>query len=144
MSGFIKEDLSDDTKKLQQPCNACPYIKTVIPGATGGSDPEVYIGQGHGPFWLPCHKNCDFSNPNWKDNYQVQQCAGAAIYRANIDRSDLMPGSLHKLPKNAKVFGSPEELYAYHKQITIEEAKEFLQSNHPETLMIKEFLKVKK
>ena len=142
MAGIIN-DLSDDTKKLKSPCGACPYSKSVIPGATGGSDPEVYVSQGHGPFWLPCHKTCDFSDPSWKENYQAQQCAGAAIYRANIERDSLMPAMMHKLPKNDKVFGSPGELYAHHKQITIEEAKLFLQNNSPDTLMIKEFLKIK-
>jgi hypothetical protein len=141
--GLITKELSDKTKKLKQPCNECPYSKSVTPGALGGSDPEVYIGQGHGPFWLPCHKNCDFSDPNWKENYEVQQCAGAAIYRANTERDSIMPDSLLKLPKSDKVFESPEELYAHHKGISIEEAQEFLKCNTPDRLMVLEFLKIK-
>jgi hypothetical protein len=131
--------LTEDTKKLIKPCKECPYSKTVTPGALGGSDPEVYVGQGHGPFWLPCHKTCDFSDPNWKQDYSAQQCAGAAIYRANIERANIMPGSLHKLDKSDLAFGSPEELYAHHKGISLEEATEHLKNRKPDMLMYIEF-----
>lgn len=137
MSGFINH-IPDDTKKLQRPCNECPYSKTVTPGALGGSDPSVYVGQGHGPFWLPCHKNVDFKDPNWKQDTEVQQCAGAAIYRANVGRDIVMPGSLHKLPADESVFQSPAELLAHHRGITLGEADQYLIENSPENLMIRE------
>lgn len=138
----IIKKLDDSTKKLKKPCADCPYSKTVTPGVLGGSDASVYVGQGHGPFWLPCHKTCDFTDPNWKDNHTVQQCAGAAIYRANIDRAKLMPGSLHTLDKSDTVFQSPEELYAHHKQISLEEATEYLKQHPAEILMLEEFKKI--
>jgi hypothetical protein len=139
----ISLPIPESTTKLQKPCKDCPYSKTVIPGALGGSDPEVYIGQGHGPFWLPCHKTCDFTDPNWKKDTSVQQCAGAAIYRANIDRAFLMPISLQKLEQSDLAFGSPEELYAHHKQISIEEATDYLRYHTADMLMLLEFQKAK-
>lgn len=140
MPGFI-EKVPEDSKSMKKPCKDCPFSKTVIPGGLGGSDPSVYIGQGHGPFYLPCHKTCDFTDPDWKDNIQNQkQCAGAAIYRANIERQQFMPDSLLKLDKDNSVFESPEELYAHHKEISIEEAKKFLSKNSPEYLLCREYL----
>lgn len=139
MPGFIKDTIPEESKTMVKPCKDCPYSKTVIPGGLGGAKPEVYIGQGHGPFYLPCHKTCDFSDPNWKDNVTTpKQCAGAAIYRANIERADLFPNSLLKLPKNASVFETPEQLYSHHAGVSIEEAKLYLRNNGPEILMLKE------
>lgn len=139
---FISEQLSEDTKKLKKPCKDCPYSRTVIPGALGGSDPEVYIGQGQGSFWLPCHKTCDFSDPNWKTDYQsTQQCAGAAMYRANIGRDKTLSPQLLRLPPSELAFGSPEELYAHHKGISIEGAKLHLRANPPDRLMAIEYYK---
>jgi hypothetical protein len=130
----------EESKRLKKACGACPYSKTVVPGALGGSDPDVYVGQGHGPFYLPCHKTCDFDNPDWKTDSQTPlQCAGAAIYRANIDRAKLMPLTLHTLPKDDSCFGSPEELLAHHKGISIVEATEYLKHNTPDMLMYREF-----
>lgn len=134
---------TEDTKKLKKLCNACPFSRSVTPGALGGSDPAVYIGQGHGPFWLPCHKNCDFNDPEWKTDTSVQQCAGAAIYRSNLNRENMMPKHLHKLPANSEyVFSTPAELYAHHKGISLEDAQEYLKRNPPNLLMMQEFHKV--
>ena len=141
---MVITSVPDNTKKLQKPCNECPFSKTIEPGFTGGSDPSVYIGQGHGSFWLPCHKDCDFDDPDWKKDTSVQQCAGAAIYRANIERDHLMPKMLHRLPKSDLAFESPEELYAHHKGISLQEATEFLKNNPPRHLMAAEFCKIER
>jgi hypothetical protein len=136
-----KDKIPEKSKTLKKQCKDCPYSKTVVPGGLGGAKPEVYIGQGHGPFYLPCHKTCDFNDPNWKDNVtNPKQCAGAAIYRANIERADIMPKSLLKLPKNNSVFESPEELYSHHAKVSMKEAELFLKSNDPEVLMRKEII----
>jgi len=96
------------TDNPKVPCGECPFSRTAQPGGTGGSSPSVYVGQGHGPFWLPCHAHSDFDDPNWKNDTSKPQCAGAAIYRANIGRARLMPKELHQLPPDTElVFGSP-------------------------------------
>lgn len=139
---IIKETLAESTKKLKAPCKACPFSRKCEPGATGGSDPTVFIGQAFGPFWLPCHKTCDFSDPDWKKDLSVQQCAGAAIFRTNINRWHGMPSQLLRLPENKDlVFSSPEELLAHHKGITLEEAVKELKVRSPHALMIEEFIK---
>ena len=134
------KSIPEDTKRIKKACKACPYSKSVIPGATGGSPPDVYVGQGHGPFYLPCHKTCDFSDPDWKTDVDTpQQCAGAAIYRSNIGRGKLMPPMLHILPPDDSVFHSPEELLAHHLQVSTEVAAAYLKNNTPEQLMQREF-----
>ncbi len=139
------ESVPEDSKRIKKPCKDCPYSKTVKPGALGGSNPDVYVGQGHGPFYLPCHKTCNFDDPNWKTDFESpQQCAGAAIYRANIGRDKIMPAMLHKLPKDDSVFGSPEELLAHHKGISIEAVTEYLKKYTPDMLMTQEFYRAMK
>lgn len=104
----------NETHKLTQPCAECPFSKKCGEGALGGSHPTVYVGQIHGPFWLPCHRHCDFKDPNWKSDLSVQQCAGAAIFRANLGLSERMPPFLHKLPPSDLVFSTVEEFYKHH------------------------------
>lgn len=139
MPGIIKDSIPEGSKSMKKPCKDCPFSRTVKPGALGGSPAATFVGQGHGPFYLPCHKTCDFDDPNWKDNVTgPKQCAGAAMYRANIERAELMPNSLLKLPKSDLVFGSPEELFAHHQQVSIENATLYLSENTPEKLMVRE------
>ena len=139
----IINHIPEDTKKLQRPCSACPFLKSIKPGYLGGSDSTVYIGQGYGPFWLPCHKNCDFDDPNWKKDVTVQQCAGAAIYRANTGMSHLHPPHLHRLEKDPCVFESPEQFLAYHNNIPLEEAAAFLRKYPPVHWYYRELEKLK-
>ena len=115
------------TANVKEPCPACPFVKTVEPGALGGSSIAVYIGQSMGPFMLPCHKHCNFNDPYWKLKIEdTPQCAGAAMFRANIGVADLMPAALHSLPKSDKVFGSAAEFFAHHGRVDIDTAKEML------------------
>lgn len=109
---------------MQQVCKACPFSRTVEPGALGGSSPETYLGQAAGPFVLPCHLHCDFEDPDWKaKSINTPQCAGAAIYRANIGVAWGLPDAIHHLAPNVEaVFATPEEFLAHHKSITLLEA----------------------
>lgn len=112
---------------MPSPCAACPFSKAVKPGALGGSEPETYIGQAHGPFLLPCHKACDFDDPDWKvKTIDTPQCAGAAIFRANIGVADKMPPAIHALPPSDAVFTSEAAFLAHHKGISLMEATALL------------------
>lgn len=120
-----------------QPCGGCPWTRTVTPGALGGSLPETFIGQVHGPFWLPCHRRCDFSDPNWKTNYATAQCAGAAMYRANLGLQ-LSPALLQLTENRAAIFATDEEFLAHHKGISIEAARAQLDAEPPGTLLLRQ------
>lgn len=95
---------------------------------------------------LPCHLHCDFKDPNWKSKdtlVETPQCAGAAIFRANMGLSSAMPKSLHKMPADtSKVFSNPQEFYAHHKGISMAEADYQLQVLPPLVLMRTEMIEV--
>ncbi len=105
-------------KNVQNPCPACPFSRAVAPGALGGSPISKYVGQIIGPFVLPCHKHCDFDDPQWREkSIETPQCAGAAIFRANLGVNKLLPPALHKMPEDREtVFGSLTEFVQHHLQ----------------------------
>ncbi len=81
---------------------------------TGGSEPEVYIGQAYGPFLLACHMDPDYAkDPRSPENLQ---CAGAAAFRANVGILQLMPSFLLRVGADVeRVFATPAELVAHHR-----------------------------
>lgn len=99
-----------------QPCNQCPFSRAIEPGYLGGSPPETFIGQAVLPFWLPCHQ-CSNYRGKESDASKVRQCAGAAIFRANI--GSVPPAPMLVLPKDTElVFSTVAEFYAHHKRIS--------------------------
>lgn len=106
---------------MQQVCKQCPFSRTIEPGALGGSSPETYLGQAAGPFVLPCHLHCDFDDPDWKaKTVDTPQCAGAAIYRANIGMAQYLPPQIHRLAPNVDaVFARSVEFLAHHKKVSL-------------------------
>ncbi len=135
--------MSDEPKKQHEtPCAACPFRRTTAPGcqtqgvSLGGSPSFTYIGQAHGPFWLPCHSTHNYKDPVARRDPSNLQCAGAAIYRANTERDKQLPPSLLHLPKDVNaVFASPVEFLAHHEDIPITKAEEFLTRFTPDLLL---------
>jgi hypothetical protein len=128
----------------KKPCKECPFSRAIEPGATGGADPSVYVGQAYGPFWLPCHMDKDYTHAtaNQKANV-LAQCAGAAIFRANVGVEDQMPPWVHQLPADTTLsFASPAELIAHHGKMSLEEAEEFLRAFPPFLLLLIELSKL--
>ncbi len=118
--------------KLHKPCSECPFSRTAVANGTRGADPLIYIGQAFGPFWLPCHSD----DPVYQETQRcgtdtaVAQCAGAAIFRENVEVADDLPCALHKLPANRElVFSYAAELLAAHAGISINEAEAFVNGN---------------
>lgn len=109
----------------KKPCKECPFKKeNILTGPNpGGAAPTVYIGQAMGPFWLPCHMDKNYKDKNTDPN-EVSPCAGAAIFRSNIDVAKYMPPALYKLPEDKEdVFGSKEEFLAHYYQVSVEVIK---------------------
>ena len=102
---------------MKTPCNTCPFRRDVQPGALGGSPVTTFVGQVHGPFWLPCHSFTNYSDPNWKTDYSKPQCVGAAIYRANAVRHQLPEALLKMEPDHKLVFSTPEQFLSHHLRI---------------------------
>ncbi len=127
-------------KNVQIPCAACPWRRDSKPGGLGSKEPtETFIGQVYGPFYLPCHCGYprDGSDPDWKEKaLKAPQCAGAAIFRANIGVSRHLPEQLHRLPADpAKVFETAEEFTAHHKKCSLDHASDLLALTTPQELL---------
>jgi hypothetical protein len=130
------------TTQPTKPCKECPFSREIQPGALGGSAPEVYIGQAHGSFWLPCHMHSEFDDPNWKSNTAKPECAGTAIYRANV-YGKLDTSLLVLEPDREAVFATPAEFLAHHKGITLQQAEAELRVKPPVRHMIDEMEKIR-
>ena len=99
------------------PCGSCPFSRAVKPGTLGGSHPTVFVGQSIGPFVLNCHTADGYEHKR-TDCLAVAQCAGAAIFRANLGVADRLPDAIHKLPADHElVFSSHAELVSHHCQM---------------------------
>lgn len=100
---------------MKTPCKSCPFQRTTTPGHLGGSPTNVFIGQIHAPFFIPCHCHIDYADPEWKAKATtVPHCAGARIFRANLGVVAL-PESIAGLPKDTTtVFATVEEFTKHH------------------------------
>lgn len=117
---------------VAKPCPECAFLKTCPPGLLGGSPVETYVGQIVGPFAIPCHMQCSFDDPEWKQKgFDTRQCAGAAHFRANLGLDKFLPPQLCPLPISIHVFQTMEAFVAHHKEITIEAAAAELQAKPP-------------
>lgn len=113
-------------KQHRKPCSECPFGKQAKVKTLGGSEPEVYIGQILGPFWLPCHEDPKYkgkqSNPN-----KVAQCVGASIFRANLGLNRIMPKALDICEADPELsFTSFEEFAKHHTGKNVEYSPEDL------------------
>lgn len=129
----------------KKPCRECPFNRKNVLGngseALGESPPEVYVGQIEGPFWLPCHMDKRYKGKQTDPNNNLQ-CAGAAIYRANIEVDHKMPRPLLRLEKDTElVFADHQEFLMHYLGITREQANSWLDVNDPMDLMMDEMRK---
>lgn len=120
-----------------KPCAGCVFRRDSQPGHIdianlGGSEAKVYVGQTHGPFAIPCHSYTDFDDPEWREKAfpgESPQCAGAAIFRANLKLNDILPSAIPQLPADEEtVFATAEEFLAHHLGITRETAYSLLRT----------------
>lgn len=130
-------------KQRTKPCKECPFRKdNVLTGPNpGGSPPEVYVGQSQGPFWLPCHMEKAYDGKD-TDPHAVSQCAGAAIYRANLGLIDRMPAQILRLPEDKEsVFTSHVEFMSHYTGTPVEEMEEMLSPSKQQLLLLIELYK---
>jgi|SRR6185437_9404474 len=89
-------------KQHTSPCIDCPWARKSLKGWLGNSTAEEWLEYAHGEALIDCHT---VSN---------QQCAGSAIYRANICKSPRRQDVLRLPPNRITVFGSRQEFLAHH------------------------------
>lgn len=86
----------------KRPCLDCPWRRDSLPGWLGGHPARAFIVHAHGDDPYPCHR------------IRGPECAGMAIYRANVGKISRDEGVL-RLPKDrVRVFGSPQEFLIHH------------------------------
>lgn len=91
--------------QIDKPCSDCPWARTALPGWLGSMTSEEWIQAAHDETRIDCH------------TLVGPQCAGAAIYRANVCKNVRDP-SLLKLPKDRdSVFASPTEFKEHHSKL---------------------------
>ena len=97
----------------KKPCSECPFNWRCESGLLGGASPDVYCGQINLAFWLPCHCSKNYQGKA-SDVNEVSQCAGAAIFRANVHKMLRHPEAL-RLPRDEKTcFASDQEFREHH------------------------------
>lgn len=84
-----------------KPCSDCPFARDALAGWLGGSTPEEWMRMAHGETKFECHA------------ILPHECAGAAIYRANVCKRP--PEDTLELPADrTAVFATPMEFLAHH------------------------------
>jgi hypothetical protein len=99
----------------KKPCLGCPFRRhnTNEKPNPGGSHPMVYLGQIHGPFWLPCHQDKNYDGKG-SDIETVSQCRGAAVFRSNCETINTLPKQLLSLPEDRSLVFSNESEFVQH------------------------------
>ena len=89
-------------KQHTKPCSDCPFARESLPGWLGGQDAAwtaLYAG------WVACHV------------FKNTECAGHAIYQANLKRMPRTPDQF-KLPEDREVvFATFQEFMDHHGKV---------------------------
>lgn len=89
-------------RQHKRPCSDCPWSRKSLPGWVGSATPDEWIQEAHGEARIECHTR------------DGAQCAGAAIYRANVCKSVRDPSTLELEPDTTRVFSKPSEFVDHH------------------------------
>lgn len=85
------------------PCSDCPFARKALPGWLGGFTIASWISDAHGDNVMLCHT-------------RNKQCAGAAIFRANVCKLPRSTEALRLPADRLKVFASDREFETHHKK----------------------------
>lgn len=115
MAMTSSDDATVIQKQHKRPCHDCPFRRAALVGWLGGSTPEEYLRLAHTETVIDCHACVGPKG-------QALQCAGVAVYRANVLKSP--PEGAIELPKDkANVFATPMEFLSHHagKPVTVQD-----------------------
>lgn len=90
-------------KQHTSPCSDCPWARKSLAGWLGANTVDEWLAAAHGDARIDCHT---ISN---------QQCAGAAIYRANVCKLVVDPTIL-RLPADTMRVFSFREFRTHHER----------------------------
>jgi hypothetical protein len=99
---LITADEAKVTKKQHtSPCSDCPFRRDSVPGWLGDMSAEEWYQLAHGEGRADCHATIQADGDAW-------QCAGLAIYRANVCKSVRDETQMRLPADRVKVFGFGE------------------------------------
>lgn len=96
------DEATPATRQHERPCGDCPWRRDSVPGWLGGLPPDAWLRGAHGDERIDCH------------TLTGAQCAGAAIYRANVAKRPRDPETLVLPANRERVFARPDEFRAHH------------------------------
>lgn len=99
-------------KQITKPCSDCPFARASLRGWLGPLDADAWVRLAHGEGYSECHTT--FIRDNGED--RPADCAGLAIYRANVVKVPRDPEALILPSDKTLVFASPAEFLAHHKR----------------------------
>jgi len=94
-------------KQHTSPCSDCPWARAALQGWLGGLSADKWVKAVHGEAMIECHTILD------------KQCAGAAIYRANVAKLCRTNDILCLPSDRTTVFSSPSEFTLHHSRIGV-------------------------
>lgn len=102
-----------------EPCGDCPFSVYSINGWLGGHTPEDFIHIALSDDLYPCHA---LLGPR----REKLQCAGLAVFRANMCKISRDKTALRLPPDRVKVFLTPREFILHHEARWIDEEEELV------------------
>lgn len=112
---------TDDSKTKQildtlpgavtKPCTECPWRRDATPGHLGPHSAQDWIRTAHGENPIACHLTVRHNDQPWSE---LKQCAGAAIFRANICKQPRHTAVAVLEADTATVFGWDNEFTDHH------------------------------
>ena len=99
---FVSANEAKVTKKQHtSPCGDCPWRRDSIKGWLGDMTAQEWLQMAHGEGKADCHATMQANDEPW-------QCAGLAIYRANVCKSVRDPEAMRLPADRVKVFSFGE------------------------------------
>jgi hypothetical protein len=99
------DEATPATRQHQRPCSDCPWRRDSLAGWLGVMSPREWLSAAHGDGTIECHV------------HPGAQCAGAAIYRANVAKLPRLLSALRLPADRRRVFGAPAEFLEHHGQL---------------------------
>lgn len=96
------DDSEPATVQHTRPCSDCPFSRKAINGWLGSLSADDWVKAAHGETYIECHVHTGVD------------CAGAAIYRANICKRLRDPNALRLQADKVSVFANPMEFLEHH------------------------------
>ncbi len=91
----------------KKPCSDCPWSRKALPGWLGSMSIDEWLQAAHGEALIDCHTLIG------------AQCAGSAIYRANILKTPRFEEILVLKADTTCAFASPNEFRAHHARLKV-------------------------